>query len=68
MNKIGIGIHAGCGTPAPTLLPEQTWTEALILAPYNTLGMYRGWIMAYGRIIVATHAEEHVMGHVKWQA
>ena len=35
-----------------------------VLAPYNTLGMYRGWIMADGRIIVATHAEEYVIGQV----
>lgn len=32
-----------------------------VLAPYNTLGMYRGWIMADGRVVVATHAEQHVM-------
>ncbi len=35
-----------------------------VLAPYNTLGMYRGWIMPDGRIVVATHAEEHEMGRV----
>ena len=39
-----------------------------VLAPFNTLGMYRGWIMADGRIIVATHTEQHVMGQVKTHA
>ena len=32
-------------------------------APFNTLGMYRGWIMADGRIVVGTHQELHDMGH-----
>lgn len=31
-------------------------------APYNTLGMARGWIADDGRLIVATHAEIHDMG------
>jgi beta-aspartyl-peptidase (threonine type) len=31
-------------------------------APYNTLGMARGWIANDGRLIVATHQEEHDMG------
>ena len=30
-------------------------------APYNTLGMYRGWIDTKGNLVVATHAEEHRM-------
>ncbi len=33
-----------------------------IRAPFNTLGMYRGWIMANGEIIVATHRQEYAMG------
>lgn len=32
------------------------------VAPYNTLGMYRGWVTEAGEIVVATHAECHVMG------
>ena len=31
-------------------------------APYNTLGMYRGWITNEGDMTVATHAELHAMG------
>ena len=31
-------------------------------APYNTLGMYRGWIMTDGEMSVATHAQLHPMG------
>lgn len=31
-------------------------------APYNTLGMYRGWITTEGDMTVATHAELHNMG------
>ena len=33
-----------------------------IYAPFNTIGMYRGWIMADGQIIVATHKDEHRVG------
>ena len=33
-----------------------------VLAPFNTLGMYRGWIMADGRIVAGTHKELHDMG------
>ncbi len=32
------------------------------LAPYNTLGMYRGWITTDGQVTVATHQELHAMG------
>ena len=32
------------------------------LAPYNTLGMYRGWITTDGQVTVATHKELHTMG------
>ncbi len=32
------------------------------LAPYNTLGMYRGWITTDGQVTVATHKELHAMG------
>jgi beta-aspartyl-peptidase (threonine type) len=35
-----------------------------IVAPYNTLGMYRGWIGTDGAVIVATHATLHAMGSV----
>lgn len=33
-----------------------------IVAPYNTLGMYRGWVTADGQCVVATHAQEYAMG------
>ena len=31
-------------------------------APYNTLGMYRGWVTTEGAMTVATHRELHAMG------
>ena len=31
-------------------------------APYNTLGMYRGWITTEGKMVVATHHDLHDMG------
>lgn len=33
-----------------------------VLAPFNTLGMYRGWIIGDGHIIAGTHKELHEMG------
>ncbi len=33
-----------------------------VLAPFNTLGMYRGWIMADGRVVTGTHKDLHDMG------
>jgi beta-aspartyl-peptidase (threonine type) len=32
------------------------------VAPFNTLGMYRGWISTEGELTVATHQEHHAMG------
>ena len=32
------------------------------VAPFNTLGMYRGWITTDGELTVATHQELHNMG------
>ncbi len=32
------------------------------VAPYNTLGMYRGWVTTDGALTVATHRELHAMG------
>ena len=55
INEIMTGHKIGAGLVALD-------AQGQVLAPYNTLGMYRGWIMADGRIVVATHAEEHVMG------
>jgi len=34
------------------------------VAPFNTLGMYRGWITTEGELTVATHQELHQMGCV----
>ncbi len=31
-------------------------------APYNTLGMYRGWVTTDGAMTVATHRELHALG------
>jgi L-asparaginase / beta-aspartyl-peptidase len=33
-----------------------------VLTPFNTLGMYRGWIMADAAVVVGTHKELHSMG------
>lgn len=33
-----------------------------VLTPFNTLGMYRGWIMADGRVVAGTHEDLHDMG------
>jgi len=33
-----------------------------LVAPYNTLGMYRGWVTTDGQLAVATHREMHPMG------
>jgi len=33
-------------------------------APFNTLGMYRGWVTSDGEMVVATHEEEHSMGRL----
>ena len=32
------------------------------VAPFNTLGMYRGWITTEGQLTVATHRELHALG------
>ncbi len=34
------------------------------LAPYNTLGMYRGWVTTAGEMTVATHHDLHHLGAV----
>jgi beta-aspartyl-peptidase (threonine type) len=39
-------------------------TSGAVVAPFNTLGMYRGWIDATGEMVVATHADEHRLGRV----
>ncbi len=36
-----------------------------ISAPFNTLGMYRGWIDTGGEMTVATHAETFALGRVQ---
>lgn len=47
------GIGAGMVTLGATGDPS---------APYNTLGMYRGWITVHGEMTVATHRELHGLG------
>ncbi len=47
------GIGAGMVALGPTGDP---------VAPFNTLGMYRGWISTKGELTVATHQEQHAMG------
>jgi beta-aspartyl-peptidase (threonine type) len=36
--------------------------DGTIVAPYNSEGMYRGWVSADGLVHVATHADVEVMG------
>jgi len=51
----GFGIGAGMIALGPTGDP---------VAPYNTLGMYRGWITTAGEMTVATHHDLHRLGRV----
>lgn len=51
----GFGIGAGLIALGATGDP---------VAPYNTLGMYRGWITTTGEMTVATHHELHSLGHI----
>ena len=48
-HKIGAGVVA-------------LGAEGNPVAPYNTLGMYRGWITTDGQLVVATHKDLHPMG------
>ena len=49
----GYGIGAGLVALGPTGNP---------VAPFNTLGMYRGWITTEGMMTVATHHDLHDLG------
>lgn len=51
----GFGIGAGMVALGP---------EGDPVAPYNTLGMYRGWITTAGNMTVATHHDLHHLGAV----
>lgn len=51
----GYGIGAGMIALGPSGEP---------VAPYNTLGMYRGWVTTTGEMTVATHHETHALGRV----
>ena len=35
-----------------------------IAAPFNTVGMYRGWVLPSGELHVATHDEVACVGHL----
>ena len=35
-----------------------------VTAPFNTLGMYRGWVLPSGEVHVATHAQVITVGHL----
>lgn len=39
--------------------------QGVIAAPYNTDGMFRGWIEADGAMAVATHGQVHDLGRVQ---
>jgi L-asparaginase / beta-aspartyl-peptidase len=36
--------------------------EGEVLTPFNTIGMYRGWVTTAGVLTVATHGEVHQLG------
>jgi beta-aspartyl-peptidase (threonine type) len=36
-----------------------------VVAPFNTLGMYRGWVTTAGELTVATHQELHPLGSLR---
>lgn len=36
--------------------------DGQVLAPFNTIGMYRGWIGTDGRVVAGTHRDLHDMG------
>ena len=38
--------------------------QGCVHAPFNTLGMYRGWVTADGDMTVATHREVYAMGRL----
>lgn len=50
-HKIGAGIVA-CDA------------QGRVHAPFNTLGMYRGWVTSDGRLSVGTHREMHDLGRI----
>lgn len=35
-----------------------------VVTPFNTIGMYRGWVTTEGELVVATHAQEHRLGRL----
>jgi beta-aspartyl-peptidase (threonine type) len=35
-----------------------------VVTPFNTVGMYRGWVTTDGELVVATHEEEHRLGRL----
>lgn len=39
-------------------------SQGAVLAPFNTVGMFRGWIDVQGELVVATHKELHRIGRV----
>lgn len=38
--------------------------EGNVIAPFNTIGMFRGWITTSGEMTVATHKDEHKLGRL----
>jgi beta-aspartyl-peptidase (threonine type) len=52
----GLGAHGiGAGVVACD-------ARGRVVAPFNTIGMYRGWVAPDGAMTVATHREEHHLG------
>ncbi|MEZ5844298.1 MAG: isoaspartyl peptidase/L-asparaginase [Hyphomicrobiaceae bacterium] len=70
MRYAGADLETATGTIIHEVMPAEKVGAGLVavdaagrvLAPFNTLGMYRGWIMADGQIVVGTHGETVAMG------
>ena len=58
--------NAGASMVHPTVATDWGEAEALlrlnVLTPFNTIGMYRGWVTTAGALAVATHGEVHQLG------
>ena len=60
--QIGGGVAVGVGRVAGAAGMAAVDTAGQVLAPFNTLGMARGWIGTDGVIHVATHKDVHRIG------
>ena len=69
MRYTGVGLHEAADAVIEAVGSHKIGaglvsvdTAGRVYAPFNTLGMARGWIETDGRVRVATHHEIHEMG------